>query len=392
MSYYTWQQSKISVREREFTIATKPGVPDTLLAERLLADAIDVEPGERILDLRCGTGLVGVALLARGADVTLYDDNIVAVEAAKRTLEANRTAGVIPARFWRESTEGVGVDARQKHATRGMTVSPSYDVAIINAPKGREVGRRLIRSAIRALKVGGRLYIGGANRGGVKSLIDDATDLIGSMNIVKIKAAHRVAVGVRGESIDLTDDPDFTEHTVTVRDQAWRYVSCPGVFAWDRLDDGSRALIEMMQLKRTDAVLDLGCGSGLVGLVAATLADRVVSVDASALAVEATRRTYEINRVAAARTEVLISDCGSAVFDRTFDAVVTNPPFHQGVGTDYVVARQFVIDAAQVLKPGGTLWLVANRFLRYELELADRFAEVRVAYEDNRFRVLAGVK
>ena len=91
MDYYTWQHSKIAVRDREFTIATKPGLPDTLTAERLLADAIDVAPGERVLDLRCGTGLVGAALLARGADVTLYDDNIVAVEAAKRTLAANRT-------------------------------------------------------------------------------------------------------------------------------------------------------------------------------------------------------------------------------------------------------------------------------------------------------------
>ena len=57
---------------------------------------------------------------------------------------------------------------------RVITTSPSS-----THPKGREVGRRLIRSAIRALKIGGRLYIGGANRGGVKSLIDDASDLIG---------------------------------------------------------------------------------------------------------------------------------------------------------------------------------------------------------------------
>jgi 16S rRNA (guanine1207-N2)-methyltransferase len=224
----------------------------------------------------------------------------------------------------------------------------------------------------------------------VKSLIDDARALIGDMPVVKIKAAHRVAIGTYTSPIDLGDGPEFTEHTVTVRDRAWRYSSCPGVFAWDRLDDGSRALIETTQLNQTDAVLDLGCGSGLIGLVAAAMADRVVSVDASALAVEATRRTYEINRVE--KAEALISDCGSAVFDQTFNVVVTNPPFHQGVGTEYAVARQFVIDAARVLKPGGTLWLVANRFLRYERELADWYADVRVAYEDNRFRVLAGVK
>ncbi len=392
MDYYAWQHSTIIVRDREFTIATKPGLPDTLMAERLLADAIDVAPDERVLDLRCGTGLVGAALLARGADVTLYDDNIVAVEAAQLTLKANSLSLdpaddlPHPSTAWRAHPERNAMEAKDaRHSAQD-----AYNVAIINAPKGREVGRRLIRSAIRALRVGGRLYIGGANRGGVKSLIDDAGEFIGSMNVIKIKAAHRVAVGVYDNPIDLGDDPAFTEHTVTMRDREWHFVSCPGVFAWDRLDDGSRALIETLRLKSTDAVLDLGCGSGLIGLVAAALADRVVSVDASTLAVEATRRTYEINQVT--KAEVQISDCGSAVFDRTFDAVVTNPPFHQGVGTEYAVARQFVIDAARVLKPGGTVWLVANRFLRYEREMADRFTDVRVAYEDNRFRVLAGVK
>ncbi len=192
MTYYTWQHSKLKVREREFTIATKPGLPDTLLAERLLADAIDVEPGARVLDLRCGTGLVGAALSARGAEVTLYDDNIVAMEAARRTLENNAVHGNAVVERPQPSTTA------SSRVARSASAQDAYDVAIINAPKGREVGRRLIRSAICALKVGGRLYIGGANRGGVKSLIDDAREFVGEMNVIKIKAAHRVAMGVRG--------------------------------------------------------------------------------------------------------------------------------------------------------------------------------------------------
>ena len=76
--------------------------------------------------------------------------------------------------------------------------------------------------------------------------------------------------------------------------------------------------------------------------------------------------------------------------------MLTTPLFHQGVGTEYAVSRQFARDAAQLLykpdaatdQPGGRLWLVANRFLRYEHELVDRFAKVQVAYEDNRYRVL----
>ena len=43
----------------------------------------------------------------------------------------------------------------------------------------------------------------------------------------------------------------------------------PGVFSWDRLDAGSEALLAAMAIEPTDQVLDLGCGSGVVGAVAA---------------------------------------------------------------------------------------------------------------------------
>jgi 16S rRNA (guanine1207-N2)-methyltransferase len=91
------------------------------------------------------------------------------------------------------------------------------------------------------------------------------------------------------------------------------------------------------------------------------------------------------------RTQVLASDCASAVRDRRFDVIATNPPFHQGLGVEYDVARQFVRDAAHVLvEGGGRLYLVANRFIRYERMLGDVRVASRVttAYEDNRFRVL----
>jgi 16S rRNA (guanine1207-N2)-methyltransferase len=180
-------------------------------------------------------------------------------------------------------------------------------------------------------------------------------------------------------------------------------VSKPGVFAWNRLDDGAAALVGAMEIDVRDHVLDLGCGTGLAGLAAARRAQggRVVLLDADLRAVESARRTLEANGVANA--EVLLSDCGSAVLApngfglppqrsaRHFDVVVTNPPFHQGVEVDYEVACQFVRAGARVLRPDGRFFLVANRFLPYGDLIHETFGNVATACSDNRYHVLTAV-
>jgi 16S rRNA (guanine1207-N2)-methyltransferase len=162
------------------------------------------------------------------------------------------------------------------------------------------------------------------------------------------------------------------------------------------VDAGTAALVGAMEIGAGERVLDLGCGTGLAGLAAARRAGegRVVLVDADVRAVESARRTLAANGIANA--EVLVSDCGSAVSAHRsdagrFDVVITNPPFHQGVGVEYAVARQFVRDAARVLGRGGRLFLVANRFLRYGELVREVFGNVETAYADSRYHVLAAM-
>jgi 16S rRNA (guanine1207-N2)-methyltransferase len=176
-----------------------------------------------------------------------------------------------------------------------------------------------------------------------------------------------------------------------VRGQTIHFVTQPGVFSHGKLDAGTRALIETMAIRPGEAVLDLGCGCGVVGAVAAQAARQIVCVDSSAAALQATRATLELNGITD-HAQVLASDCASAVHDVRFDVVATNPPFHQGLGVEYDVAQQFVRDAAHVLAKGGRLVLVANRFIRYERVMHGLFADVTTAYEDNRFRVLEAVR
>src|SRR3546814_3736999 len=67
-----------------------------------------------------------------------------------------------------------------------------------------------------------------------------------------------------------------------------------------------------------------------------------------------------------------------------FDVIVTNPPFHaQGNAARPDIGRRFIAVAAEALKPGGRLWLVANRHLPYESVLDASFGSARLRSEEH---------
>ncbi|HEV2685953.1 MAG TPA: class I SAM-dependent methyltransferase, partial [Actinomycetota bacterium] len=153
--------------------------------------------------------------------------------------------------------------------------------------------------------------------------------------------------------------------------------SFPGVFAHGRVDEGTRRLLDILDVDAGARVLDVGCGSGVVGAWLQAGGASVSSCDVDALAVEATTRT-----AGSAFASDVYSDVGE-----TYDAIVTNPPFHAGVRTTSAVAIRMIEGAPAHLDAGGQMWLVANRFLDYLTPLRDAFARVDIAHEDNKFRV-----
>src|SRR5690606_3946938 len=78
---------------------------------------------------------------------------------------------------------------------------------------------------------------------------------------------------------------------------------------------------------------------------------------------------------------------------RQYDFAVTNPPFHAQTRTGRPdIGRAFLSTAADALRSGGRLWLVANRHLPYEDVLAARFATVRKVAQADGFKVLEAVR
>ncbi len=173
-------------------------------------------------------------------------------------------------------------------------------------------------------------------------------------------AAGRPAGARRGGEHYFTPSPTSPRRPAllraTLRGAGWAFEAAAGVFSHRRLDPGTRLLIETMRVGRADRVLDLGCGYGPIGLVAASLAPRGGAwlVDANVRAARLALANAARNRLRNVR--VIVGDAASAVQACSMDVVFTNPPIRAGRR----VVRAFIDDAWRVLRPGGRFYLVAR--------------------------------
>jgi 16S rRNA G1207 methylase RsmC len=136
------------------------------------------------------------------------------------------------------------------------------------------------------------------------------------------------------------------------------------VFSHRRLDLGARTLINAMEIRPGMRVLDIGCGSGVVGFAAALRSENVsvLAVDSNARAIDCTIRGAIRNNLT--NVETLLNASGECGEPRTFDLVLGNPPYF----SNYRIAEIFLEAARRALKPGGEVLMVTktpNWFLEH---------------------------
>lgn len=261
----------------------------------------------------------------------------------------------------------------------------SVDDVTVYAPPGVLERRYTLAMALRALKVGGRLdVIAPKDKGGSRL----AKELKGfGLEIAETaKAHHRRCIALRPEVVMGVDEAIAAGAQQLVPGlEAW---SQPGIFAWDRIDPGSALLAEQLPALKGKGA-DLGCGYGALATVILR-SPQVVSlklVDIDRRAIKAARRNIED-----ARAKVQWTDVCTLATNGDYDFVVSNPPFHDGGAEDRRLGQAFIRKAAEMLRRGGVLWLVANRHLPYEAELNAAFARVRPVADAGGYKVFEAVK
>ncbi len=168
-------------------------------------------------------------------------------------------------------------------------------------------------------------------------------------------------------------------------------MSYPGVFSYKNLDLGTRFLIRHIPKASAGTIIDLGCGSGILGLIAKYRnpeAD-VYLTDESSLAVDSAKMTFEKNEL---EGNFVVGDKLGG-FNKDFaNLIICNPPFHQDSKVLTDTAMKMFKEAKKVLKPGGRFLVVANRHLGYHKHLRAIFHNMKIIDKNEKFNVYSSYK
>ena len=330
-----------------------------------------------LLLLRNSEKLVGKSILV----VNFVQDGFLA-ELKKRNPESKITAFSYNHANGEFAKNTLGVDVCVNHCISGN----DFDLVILYYPKSKPEVLMALDNIRAVITADAELLVVGENKSGVKSIEKQLTDKANFSN--KIDSAKHCVLYSFAELKQLSQFNISDYHkpfTVSVADSEFTAISIPGVFNHGNLDVGTKILLENAPLIKQGTVLDFGCGAGLIatylGLQNPVLS--FVCSDVSALAIYATTQTLKLNNI---KGEALLSD-GLTNITGKFDLIISNPPFHTGIATDYTVAETFLANAKQHLTKAGKLNIVANSFLKYPPILEAQFDNYQTVFKNNKFAV-----
>jgi 16S rRNA (guanine1207-N2)-methyltransferase len=275
------------------------------------------------------------------------------------------------------------------------------DGAIIYLPKAKQQLEMLIANMAELIVDGGQLLVVGENKAGIKS-VNKLLEKVGE-NANKIDGAKHcglVCVQIDASMIKDKKPFDIKHYGVTrkyaVNDVDIKVFSLPGVFGHKQFDPGTQLLLQQFEprsdklLNMKGQILDFACGTGIIGTYIAKMNEKakVSMSDVSALAVYCATKTLELNEVEA---KVIASD-GMKEVSATFDHIVSNPPFHTGVHTNYNITQQFIAQAHKQTRPRGTLNIVANKFLPYADVLKSTYFRANTIVSTNKYNIYEAAK
>lgn len=267
------------------------------------------------------------------------------------------------------------------HTEVSPNFTTAFDTVVIFYPKSKEQLAFTLAQLKSVISSSTDVFVTGDNKGGIKSLSSHAQKL--GLNANKLNnAKHCLWFSLHGDFQQLTATKALS-FTINAAGETLTLYSLPGVFNHGKLDVGTALLLDNLPNITEGKVLDFACGCGVIGAVLKRKHPKIelFSSDISSLAVSATQMTLAANNLSA---QVIAAD-GLPDNPKQFDCIISNPPFHTGIKTDYSIVETFIAQSAVRLSNNGSLTIVANSHLAYMELLQQSFKQVSIKAKANGF-------
>jgi len=269
-----------------------------------------------------------------------------------------------------------------------------FDLVVIRISKHNSLLEFQLKSLLPHINSNTKIIAAGMTKEIHNSNIKLFEKIIGETTTSLAKKKARLIFSTPENNSSHLTDLLLDKGAVSYQSSDLKIIGLPGVFSRVCLDIGTRVLLNYMpQTNPNETLIDLGCGTGLLGVLAARQNSQlsVIFTDESFLAVESAKHTYfeNIDSTSNASTnpQFITTDVLDGLDNNIADHILCNPPFHQQNVQTLSIANKMFKESAQKLKTHGELRVVANRHLKYKPMLSSYFNEVRVISNDPKFIV-----
>ena len=376
------QQKLMLVPQGEFVLERNPRDDDLQAwdaADEFLLGYIDdlqlLSGQDRLLILNDAFGALAVALANHS--VYAWNDSFLAQRALRDNLVAN------------------GYPEAQVLCNSGVEFpATAVDIVLIKIPRSLALLEHQLYALRALLHRDSTIVAAGMTRHVHSSTLALFEHIIGPARTTRARKKARLILVERDHSMNEGQSPFPDSYELEV-DRRYRLSNHAALFSRDRLDRGTRLMLEYLPVDPAcRRIVDLGCGNGVLGIVAAAFnpSASLLFCDESHMAIASARVNFEEAFAGTRDAEFRLADGLDGVEDESADLVLLNPPFHQQHGRDTGIARKLFADARRVLRRGGELRVVANRHLGYHLQLRRLFGNCETLSADSKFVILSARK
>ena len=315
---------------------------------------------------------------------------ILLVNAPTDDLLSNLEKDITPCLWTWNYNEFQYFQSQQANVHFGVDLPEAdFDQAIIFVPKSKELLNYILHNVVSRLSLGSSIFLVGEKKAGVERAAKQLQPYGKALKLDSARHCQMWQLTIESTVTAKTLADWAQQYTVATPRGDLTICALPGVFSQNRLDLGTAVLLPFLSQVTLGKIADFGCGAGVISAYLAKLnpKNRIFAMDVDAFALASTRMTFEKNDLAPEQLEIT-AVTGIEDAPLFLHAIVSNPPFHQGIQTNYNASESLCKTSRRHLKSGGELWIVANRFLNYPLLIEQNFGQCTTKADQQGFKVL----